>query len=155
MSTANAIHASWTPATSPTHERDIESILTDLGVGPVAAHSGEKRGIPAETWQFLLEVDWSVVRDTIIANVLASGVTGTLTGAAAFLASRFSKIPERMPFGPRNGTIVIRDTRRGVIFEIPGDAAGDPQIWLSALQLGDKVPPESRTDEIKSWRNSQ
>jgi hypothetical protein len=125
-------------ATVSMSARDVESIcadLQDLGVSASLSDTLERRGAGTELWHFILQTDWGVVRDTVIASGLAAGIPAglkTLSHAAKRLAEKFGSIRRKMPGGP--GVFVIRDTRKGIELYLPADSVADVTAWLKLLE---------------------
>lgn len=130
--------------------------LEDLGAEASFGRSVERRGI-GEVWQFFLETDWAVVRDTVIASALAAGIPagGKLVAHAAKQLADKARGLRPQVSSERPGRIVIRDTRHGIELEVPSSAAGETLAWIKLLEM--PIPTISlRWDPSeKVWTNER
>jgi hypothetical protein len=155
MNSENILSVSWSPVIDGDRSKKLVDALDGMGGYVIASDRLERRGLPAEVWQFLLQTDWAVVRDTVVATALASGAPAgvkALHRGARALASRFKKVAETMP-ADNEGAIIIRDTRTGVEFTIPSGSIQDEQLWLALV--GGDLPFKSNSTwnpESREWQ---
>jgi hypothetical protein len=135
----------------PTSKAVIKDALEGLGGSVRLNPRIERRGAPSEVWHFVLETDWSVVRDAVIATAIGAGVPAGLAAirrGAESLARRFRRIGDRLP-GER-GRVVLRDTRSGIEIELDWPAPESYETWMKLLR--DQTLSESVRKDVKGKR---
>jgi hypothetical protein len=155
MDNDNDTSISWYPGLDDDRSKQVFAAFEDIGGTVVANGKIERRGVQSEVWMFLLQTDWAVVRDTVVATALASGAPAgmaALKRGAEVLISRFRKVEKAMPEN-RDGFISIRDTRTGIEIKIPADSIQEEKLWLSLL--GQDLPSKPNwiwNPDTKKWQ---
>lgn len=142
-------------ATVPMSDIDARSVCADLqelGINASFSDTLERRGT-GELWHFILQTDWGVVRDTVIASSLAAGIPAglkTLTHAAGHLAEKFGLFRRKMPQSP--GTFVIKDIQKGIELHLPSESAADIAAWLKLLEQQTPDASVSWDEAGQEWK---
>ena len=102
-----AVDAHTTVLMSSSDKEDFGAAFAELGLEVRLGPPLEVRG-GADAWRLILETDWGVVRDTIIAGAIASGIGAGSRAAAQKLRALFNRVALRTK-GPKDGIITLKE----------------------------------------------
>jgi hypothetical protein len=144
---------STTAHVDPDLQAELVSAFAEIDKDVTSGDQLERKGVGSEVWTFFLDVDWAVVRDSLMSGAIAAGAVsgGKAVKVAAKKFAKLMKKVQGIDKSGGNGEVVIRCSRTRAVLLVNSDHLDHEEAWVQALE-GEIVERHLRWDPLtKVW----